>query len=289
MSSLIFVFLIVLFTDDGVLVRGGNSEINFDQNYKVIWGDNHAVSLNQGTEIQLLMDNSSGAGIGSKMDYGSGFFHLRIKVPGNDSAGVVTAYYMSSQGSSSRHDELDFELLGNREEKPYILQTNVFADDGGNREQKLKLWFDPRQDFHDYQILWNQHHIVFFVDNIPIRVFKNMSNIGVSYPTKPMQIHASLWDGDSWATDGGRTKINWSSAPFKAYFQGFDVKGCEVLQNSSDIQHCDSDKYQWNTPSFWQLDPVRQRQYEDVKTRYMIYDYCTDRKRNPTPPLECQH
>ncbi|KAL4286334.1 hypothetical protein S245_065998 [Arachis hypogaea] len=285
MSSLIFVFLIILYFIDGVLAR--SREVSFDQNYKVIWGDNHVVSLNQGTEIQLLMDNSSGSGFGSKKNYGSGFFHLRIKVPGGDSAGVVTAYYMTSQGS--RHDELDFEFLGNKKGKPYILQTNVFSEGEGNREQRLRLWFDPTQDFHHYRILWNQHQIVFFVDNIPIRVFKNMSNIGVRYPTKPMQTQASLWDGDSWATDGGRTKINWNSAPFKAYFQGFDVKGCEVLQDSSDIQHCASHKYQWNTPSFWQLDPVRQRQYENVKTRYMIYDYCTDRKRNPTPPLECQN
>ncbi|MED6171430.1 hypothetical protein PIB30_040729 [Stylosanthes scabra] len=193
---------------------------------------------------------------------------------------------MTSQGE--RHDELDFEFLGNREGKTYILQTNVFADGEGNREQRLHLWFDPTQDFHDYRILWNQHQIVFFVDNIPIRVFKNMSNIGVSYPTKAMQIQATLWDGDSWATDGGKTKTNWSNAPFKANFQGFDVKGCEVLQEGSDIQTCASHKYHWNTPRFWQLDPVRERQYEIVKRRYMIYDYCADRERNPTPHLECQ-
>ncbi|MED6152366.1 hypothetical protein PIB30_091310, partial [Stylosanthes scabra] len=95
MSSLMFVFLlIVLFTYGALLASGGGSrEVSFDENYKVIWGDNHVVSLNQGTEVQLTMDNSSGSGFGSKMNYGSGFFHLRIKVPGSDSAGVVTAYY----------------------------------------------------------------------------------------------------------------------------------------------------------------------------------------------------
>ncbi|MED6203898.1 hypothetical protein PIB30_003636 [Stylosanthes scabra] len=266
MSSLIFVFLlIILFATDGAVAgggEGGSRKVSFDENYKVIWGDNHVVSLNQGTELQLTMDNSSGSGFGSKMNYGSGFFHIRIKIPGNDSAGVVTAYYMTSQGE--RHDELDFEFLGNKEGKPYILQTNVFADGEGNREQR------------------------FFVDNIPIRVFKNMSNVGVSYPTKPMQVQATLWDGDSWATDGGKTKTNWSNSPFKANFQGFDVKGCEVLQEGSDIQNCASHKYHWNTPRFWQLDPVRERQYQIVKRRYMIYDYCADRERNSTSHLECQ-
>jgi len=37
-----------------------------------------------------------GSGFASKLTYGSGLFHMRIKVPGRDSAGVVTAYYVSS-------------------------------------------------------------------------------------------------------------------------------------------------------------------------------------------------
>ena len=60
MSSLIFVFLLVLFAD-GVLARGRRKgEVSFDQNYKVIWGDSHVVSLNKGKEIHLTMDKSSG-------------------------------------------------------------------------------------------------------------------------------------------------------------------------------------------------------------------------------------
>ncbi|KAI9107979.1 hypothetical protein K1719_020852 [Acacia pycnantha] len=132
------------------------------------------------------MDKVSGSGFGSKMNYGSGFFHLRIKVPDRDSSGVVTAYYLTSQGE--RHDEVDFEFLGNKEGKPYTLQTNVFADGKGNKEQRIRLWFDPSADFHDYRILWNPHQLVFYVDNIPIRVYKNKSDVGVAYPSKAMQI-----------------------------------------------------------------------------------------------------
>ncbi|XP_061362717.1 xyloglucan endotransglucosylase/hydrolase protein 2-like [Gastrolobium bilobum] len=284
MSSLKFAFLLFLLVH-GVLARGSRrEEISFDQNYKVIYGGNHVVSLNQGKEIQLMMDSSSGSGFGSKMSYGSGFFHLRIKVPGRDSAGVVTAYYLTSQGNG--HDELDFEFLGNREGKPYTLQTNVYVNGEGNREQRLHLWFDPTANFHDYRILWNPHQIVFYVDRLPIRVYKNKSNVGVGYPSKTMQIKASLWDGDSWATDGGQAKINWSYAPFKANFQGFDVSGCQV-QSLNDHQHCVSDNYWWNSHKYWQLDPAQQKEYENVKQKYITYDYCTDKHRYPTPPLEC--
>ncbi|CAL5427213.1 unnamed protein product [Camellia sinensis] len=187
-----------------------------------------------------------------------GFFRMRTKLPDKDSAGVVTAFYLTSH--TSNHDELDFEFLGNREGKPCTLQTNVFSNGQGNREQRLHLWFDPTADFHTYQILWNQHQIVFYVDNIPIRVFKNNTNIGVSYPTQPMQMEASLWDGDSWATDGGQTKTNWSYAPFKAHFQGFDIDGCPA-QDSSNIQQCYSSKFWWNGDKYWTLDSTQQNAY----------------------------
>jgi len=71
---------------------------------------------------------------------------------------LFDAWQLSSEGS--RHDELDFEFLGNREGKPYRLQTNVFADGQGNREQRFRIWFDPTADFHSYRILWNQHQLV---------------------------------------------------------------------------------------------------------------------------------
>ncbi|CAI8608137.1 unnamed protein product [Vicia faba] len=285
MNYLIFIFLVVL-APHVVLSRGirrGEEITLFDQNYKVTWGGNHLI--NQGKEIQLTMDNSSGSGFASKINYGSGFFHLKIKVPGRNSAGVVTAYYLMSEGNN--HDELDFEFLGNSEGKSYSLQTNVWTNGEGGREQRIQLWFDPTSNFYDYKILWNQHQIVFYVDNIPIRVYKNNRNIGVGYPTKAMQIQASLWNGENWATDGGQTKINWTYAPFKANFQGFDVSGCQS-QTLID-PNCVSDNLWWNNKSFWQLDSTSQRQYENVKINYVTYDYCKDRQRYPTPPKECLH
>ncbi|KAL6006909.1 hypothetical protein ACLOJK_032405 [Asimina triloba] len=144
-----------------------------------------------------------GAGFGSKFNYGSGFFQMKMKIPKGDCAGVVTTFYLSS--NTDQHDELDFEFLGNREGKPYLLQTNVFANGVGNREQRIQPWFDP----------------MFFVDDIPIRVSKNKTSNGVKYPSKPMQILSSLWDGEDWATDGGKEKTDWTQAPFIASYQGF--------------------------------------------------------------------
>ncbi|XP_048336485.1 xyloglucan endotransglucosylase/hydrolase protein 2 isoform X4 [Ziziphus jujuba] len=265
-----------------------NADINFYQNYDVTWGFDHVLALNRGRQIQLSMDLSSGAGFESKQSYGSGFFHMKIKLPDRNTAGVVTAFYLTSKGNN--HDELDFEFLGNVEGKPYTLQTNVFVNGQGNREQRITLWFDPTADYHLYGILWNEHQIVFRVDDVPIRVFKNNRNIGVDYPSQPMKIEGSLWDGESWATDGGKTKTDWSYAPFKAQFQGFSINGCPITNDKSLIpQQCYSSSYWWNGQRYWNLDHHQQRKYENVRKTYMHYDYCTDRSRYPIPPPECLH
>ncbi|OVA01628.1 Glycoside hydrolase [Macleaya cordata] len=297
LSLLVFVFV---FGCRVVAITPG-----FDDNYVITWGDNNVLHLDQGRTIQLSMDKSSGSGFASKLSYGSGYFHLNMKLPAKDSAGVVTAFYLTSHDGDA-HDELDFEFLGNREGKPYILQTNVFANGEGNREQRILLWFDPTAGYHTYKILWNPHQIVFYVDQIPIRVFKNNRKIGVDYPSKPMQIEASLWDGESWATDGGKEKINWSMAPFKAYFRGFNIDGCSSSSppsssssykssssssssssNTDDQSVCYSTKLWWNREKYWKLTPYEQKAYENVKNYYMTYDYCSDKPRFPKPPPEC--
>lgn len=65
---------------------------------------------------------------------------------------------MSSEGTN--HNEFDFEFLGNTTGEPYLVQTNVYVNGVGNREQRLSLWFDPTKDFHSYSIFWNQRQVV---------------------------------------------------------------------------------------------------------------------------------
>ncbi|KDP39357.1 hypothetical protein JCGZ_01114 [Jatropha curcas] len=254
-------------------------------NYEFAWGSDHVRTFGGGTDVQIFLDQSSGARFESKAAYGGGYFSIEIKVPGRNSAGVVTTFYLTSV-SENGHDELDFEFLGNKEGQPVYLQTNVFAEGKGEREQRFKLWFDPTADFHRYTIFWNQHMIVFYVDDSPIRVFKNNRNIGVGYLSKPMKIAASIWNGDGWATDGGRTKINWAYAPFIAGYRDFTVSACPV-GDSDNIDACISPNPWWNQEGFWTLGPSEDHIYQYVKSTYKIYDYCTDQTKNPTPPPEC--
>ncbi|KAL8137239.1 hypothetical protein V2J09_003240 [Rumex salicifolius] len=278
----IVALLLALFTNGDF-----SSGQSFDENYRITWGQDHV--FYQGPDVHLSLDQSSGAGFMSKMSYGSGYFDLRIKLPPKDSAGVVTAFYLSSK--EDHHDELDFEFLGNKEGKPITLQTNVFAYGEGRREERMLLWFDPTADFHSYKILWNPFHIVFYVDDIPIRVYKNLTSNGVKYPSQPMAVEAGIWNGDAWATDGGQTKTDWAHAPFTAQFQGFGINGCTTNTTTTttlSIEECrDETKYWWNGEEYRTLSLEQQKMYEDIRSKYVNYDYCKDKSRFPVLPPEC--
>lgn len=58
-----FGFVLVLFLFirvHGVINININQEVSFDKNYVVTWGQDHVLKVNQGKEVQLSMDHSSG-------------------------------------------------------------------------------------------------------------------------------------------------------------------------------------------------------------------------------------
>ncbi|XP_009352690.2 probable xyloglucan endotransglucosylase/hydrolase protein 26 [Pyrus x bretschneideri] len=250
------------------------------------WGTQHATI--QGENLKLVLDQTSGSAAMSKRGFLFGSIEMLIKlVPGN-SAGIVTAYYLSSTGP--KHDEIDFEFLGNVSGQPYIVHTNIYTQGNGTKEQQFYLWFDPTADFHNYTIHWNPTEIVWYVDSLPIRVFRNYENQGIAYPNKQgMRVYSSLWNADNWATRGGLEKINWTGAPFTAGFKNFRARACK-WDGAASISACaaTSRANWWTSPIYSQLNSSKLGQLQWVRHNHMIYDYCKDTKRfNGKMPSEC--
>ncbi|KAJ4958860.1 hypothetical protein NE237_025971 [Protea cynaroides] len=264
------------------------SASNFYQDFNIIWGNNQTQILNNGELLTLSLDNSSGSGIQSKAAFLFGKIVMQIKLVPNNSSGTVTTYYLTSQGQY--WDEIDFEFLGNLSGQPYIVHTNVITQGKGNREEQFYLWFDPTADFHNYTFVWNPQYILFSVDGIPIRVFKNLESSGVPYPNKQfMKLCSTIWNGDVWATEGGRIKIDWSEAPFTASFRNFNTYPCVTSSGSSCSSNSPSSPSNNNTAWYSQdLDSTSQAKMKWVHDNYRIYNYCTDTKRFPNGfPAEC--
>ncbi|KAG9133573.1 hypothetical protein Leryth_016528 [Lithospermum erythrorhizon] len=261
---------------------------NFTDIFEPKWAPDHIVS--QGNQIVLTLDPQSGCGFASKKNYLFGKTSAQIKLVEGDSAGTVTAFYMSSDGAN--HDELDFEFLGNSSGEPYLVQTNIYINGTGDREQRHSLWFDPSKDFHTYSFFWNRRTIMFLVDDIPIRVFKNKERNGIPYPkSRAMGIHGSLWNADDWATQGGRIKTNWSHAPFLVAFQSFEVDACELSPDIDDAsEKCGKQRqFWWDKPEMNKLDRMKKRAFKSVQAKYLLYDYCKDTSRFTEIPKECQY
>ncbi|KMT15018.1 hypothetical protein BVRB_3g065220 [Beta vulgaris subsp. vulgaris] len=249
---------------------------NFHEAFEPTFGGHRVqISGQRSEQLSLSLDQGSGSGFRSKKEYMFGRIDMQMKLVGGNSAGTVTTLYLSSDQSTGRHDEIDFEFLGNVTGQPYTLHTNVFSQGEGNREQQFHLWFDPTINFHTYSIVWNQKLIMFLVDETPIRVFRNYEDRGIIFFPKnqPQRIYASLWNADDWATQGGLVKTDWSKAPFNAYYRNFNI---DTSTNGSwknhDLNENSSKRMRW------------------VQKNYMVYDYCSDWKRfSQAFPPECKH
>ncbi|KAH0850769.1 hypothetical protein HID58_095252 [Brassica napus] len=226
----------------------------FAEDFKAAWSGSHIRQVDGGKAIQLVLDQSTGCGFSSK-EKSNSFSFPRLCRYG--------------------HRLLLATLLG----------ANKHICSWQRRDRtKVNLWFDPSLDFHTYSILWSHKHIVFYVDDVPIREYKNNQAKNIAYPTsQPMEFTHTM-EADDWATRGGLEKIDWSKAPFYAYYKDFDIEGCPVPGPTN----CPSNPHNWwEGYAYQSLNAVEARRYRWVRVNHMVYDYCTDKSRYPVPPIEC--
>ncbi|XP_006364060.1 probable xyloglucan endotransglucosylase/hydrolase protein 28 [Solanum tuberosum] len=286
-----YMFFFIFLSCILVLVSGFSRNLPilaFDEGYSHLFGDNNLMILKDGKSVHISLDKRTGAGFVSQDLYFHGFFSASIKLPADYTAGVVVAFYMSNGDMFEKnHDEIDFEFLGNIRGKDWRIQTNIYGNGSTSvgREERYGLWFDPSEDFHQYSILWTENLIIFYVDNVPIREIKRTKAMGGDFPSKPMSLIATIWDGSNWATNGGKYKVNYKYAPYIAEFSDFVLHGCAVdpIELSSKCENTTP-----KTPSIpTGITLDQRRKMENFRKKQMQYSYCYDKTRYKVPPPEC--
>ncbi|MQM22898.1 hypothetical protein Taro_055957 [Colocasia esculenta] len=280
----------------GAQITGLFPHLAYEEAYVDFFGGANIQKLKNGTYVNISLNKYSGSGFMSREKYYYGFFSAAIKLPSSYTAGVVVAFYMSNADVFPHtHDEIDFELLGHEKQKEWVLQTNIYGNGSVStgREEKFYLWFDPTEESHEYSILWNYHHTVFLVDNIPVREVNHSDAMSRAYPSKPMSVYATIWDGSDWATHGGKKPANYAYAPFVASFGALEMVGCMWNRTSSappcprggQSQRLDLDPVEG--PDFVRLSEKQRSGMEWIRGRFMFYSYCRDRARYSVLPPEC--
>ncbi|OAY81925.1 putative xyloglucan endotransglucosylase/hydrolase protein 30 [Ananas comosus] len=270
------------------------STISFDEGFSQLFGDGNLIRYPDGRSVRLKLNRYSGSGFISSDYYQHGFFSASIKLPSDHTAGVVVAFYLSNGDVFEKtHDELDFEFLGNLRGKEWRVQTNVYGNGSTSRgrEERYLLPFDPTEEAHRYSILWTANYIIFYIDDIPIREVVRTEAMGDDYPSKPMSVYATIWDGSAWATEGGKHKINYKYSPFTAEFSDLILRGCRVgnIQQPPSAEDCAESEVEILTADYAAMDPKKRAAMRRFREHYMTYTICYDTVRYSSTFPECDN
>lgn len=104
---------------------------NFYKDFDITWGDGRGKIINNGQLLTLSLDKTSGSGFQSKNEYLFGKIDMQLKLVRGNSAGTVTAYYVSLHfiyifylhyGLTKPYDSwISFKLLRDKSDKHYNL------------------------------------------------------------------------------------------------------------------------------------------------------------------------
>lgn len=98
--------------------------------------------------------------------------------------------YALKPGSTTIHDEVDFELITNQ---PNGVLTNIYSNEplGAGHPQFVSYNSGSITDYHTYEIKWQPNKVSWFIDGNLVRTDTR------HVPTGPMYFHLNMWVPDS--------------------------------------------------------------------------------------------
>jgi beta-glucanase (GH16 family) len=118
--------------------------------------------------------------------------HVTVRAKMNTTTpGIVGGIFLYAlkPGSTTYHDEIDFELLTNL---PNGAQTNIYCNEklGTGNVQFAPYPSGSITDYHTYEIKWQPNQVSWFIDGNLVRTYTSC------VPTGPMNFHLNIWVPD---------------------------------------------------------------------------------------------
>lgn len=140
------------------------------------------------------------------------FGKIEVWLKSAPGTGIISSFYLQSDDL----DEIDMEWFGGDQsqmQSNYFSKGNTTTHDRGEYHDMA----DPRAEFHNYTIDWDESALSWYIDGSLVRTLYNTSSEG--YPQSPMRLFFGIWAGGDpsneegtieWA--GGET--DYTEAPF---------------------------------------------------------------------------
>ena len=118
--------------------------------------------------------------------------HITVRAKMNTATpGIVGGIFLYAlkPGSTTYHDEIDFELLTNL---PNGAQTNIYSNEklGTGHVQFVPYASGSITDYHTYEIKWQPNQVSWLIDGSIVRT--ETSHV----PAGPMNFHLNIWVPD---------------------------------------------------------------------------------------------
>ncbi|GAV73668.1 LOW QUALITY PROTEIN: Glyco_hydro_16 domain-containing protein/XET_C domain-containing protein, partial [Cephalotus follicularis] len=255
--------------------RAAESTGSFGDNFNIMWSEDHFKTSADGQIWYLSLDKQTVSAI---------LVREEEKVQ-------MSVYYVSKalNDADGRYPEVEkFEyalIIVARKLRPYFQAHTIKVLTDKPLKQVL-----AKPDTSGRLIKWSvelgEYDVKYFVDSVPIRVFKNNGEANNFFPNeKPMYLFSSIWNADDWATRGGLEKTDWKNAPFVSSYQDFNVDACQWIDPYPACVSTTTEHW-WDQYDAWHLSDTQKMDYAWVQRNLVIYDYCKDTERFSTLP-EC--
>jgi hypothetical protein len=172
----------------------------------------------------------SGAVTGfEKFTYGK--FITRMRAP--DKKGTVASFFTYWNGPNfypGGWNELDVEIVPSVSQNPFSM--NVIYGDGETKREThdYKAGFDPKNDWHIYEMAWTPDFIAWSIDNKEVRRIKK-SDPSVKLTDKPQSVMMNFWTPtfESWGKGLDAKDMPWEveydyveTYTYNSHTKGFD-------------------------------------------------------------------